>query len=348
MARYPDASWRPLAGGHQAVMPKHDVVCLHTMVGYLTTTDAMFKRNGWTGTESHFGVGGKWGGDADKGYDGKVFQWGDTAYKADANLDGWDRVISIETADNAPGLVKNIQPWTPKQLDAIVKLVAWLCRKHDIPPVLIPDSKPSRRGIGYHQLGCEHSRGVGAVPGFLVKGGERWSKSEGKECPGPQRIAQVKTIIVPRVKALLAPKPTTPKPKPPVKETPAVAAITIKDVLDMKFTLTTQYQADQMKSNGGDWKVGDSFTLRDLALWGGPGTQRILHTIRDSAADIDAVTALLKAIDLQVPDDLGTRLTGLETGIGKIPNDLATRLQVLQDSVDKLTPATPTGDPRSV
>lgn len=338
MARYPKAQWRPLAAGHQKPMLAHDIFCFHTMVGNLYGTDQMFKSGGWTGTESHFGVGGKWGGDAARGLDGVVYQWGDTAYKADANLDGWDRVISVETADNAPKYAKDIQPWTPKQLDSLVNLAVWACITHKIPPVLIPDTRPGRRGLAWHAQGVEHSKGVGKVPGFLVAGGERWSTSPGKECPGAQRIAQIKTIIVPRVKARLQ------KPEAPV----AAAPLTLNDIMNMKFVLTTQYQVDMLNSNGGNFKLGGSFTLRDAVLWGGPGEQRLLHNLLDVSADVDSVQAALKSLDAQIPDDLGARLSALSAGLGKIPDDLATRLQVLQDALDRLVPPTPTGTPRSV
>lgn len=200
MAIYPSATYRPLERTQrQPKMTRHDIVCLHTMVGNLTGTDGMFHRNGWGGTESHFGIGGKW---AD-GRDGEVIQWQDTTFTADANLDGNHRVLSIETGDNAPRTPAEIPPWTDRQLDSIVKLVAWLCRTYDIPAVLIPDSKPGRRGIGYHRLGCQHSGGT-HPPGFLQPGGEHWSSSLGKECPGPARIAQMPHIVS-RVASLLHP-----------------------------------------------------------------------------------------------------------------------------------------------
>lgn len=195
MARYPGAVWRPLGEQTEPRITHPDIVCLHTMVGYLSSTDAMFKVNGYTGTESHFGVGGIWGkGDVAQQLDGVVYQWQDTRFQADANGMGNDRLISIETADNAPKLPRDIAPWTPRQVDALVDLVAWCCREHDIPAVLIPDSRPGRRGIGYHRLGCDPWR---------VAGGELWSDAYGKECPGSARIDQIKTIIVPRVAAAL-------------------------------------------------------------------------------------------------------------------------------------------------
>jgi hypothetical protein len=184
------ATRKPLGVQTEKKMRAHDIICIHTMVGYLASTDDMFKQNGYTGTESHFGIGGRWGSDARRELDGVIYQWQDTDYEADANLDGAPRVLSIETADNAPSLPREIQPWTPKQVESIVNLIAVLCLLYDIPPVLIPDTKPGRRGLGYHAQGIAPNR---------VTGGEVWSVSRGKECPGPVRIQQFKTVIVPAV-----------------------------------------------------------------------------------------------------------------------------------------------------
>lgn len=191
MTTFKGAQFRPLATAQrQPRMAAHDVVVLHTMVGTLTGTDRMFHANGWSGTESHFGIGGRWG----DGRDGEIIQWQDTEFTADANLDGNHRVISIETGDNFPRSAADIEPWTPRQLDSIVAVTAWACRRYDIPAVLIPDSKPGRRGIGYHRLGIDPWR---------VPGGEKWSSARGKECPADQRIAQMPEIVA-RVKAVLA------------------------------------------------------------------------------------------------------------------------------------------------
>jgi hypothetical protein len=177
------------------------------MVGYLIGTDRMWRPDGYVGIESHFGVGGKWGPDVGLALDGRIFQWQDLRYQADANLDGNPTVISIETADNA---AEPIQPWSDKQLDAIVNLLDWLCRPEahkacpvswlchqiGIPRQLIPDTKPGRRGIGYHRQGIE-----GNYPDGLVPGGVRWSRATGKTCPADARIHQIKTIIIPRLNA---------------------------------------------------------------------------------------------------------------------------------------------------
>lgn len=191
---YPGATYRPLGAQTQPQLSTHEVVCLHTAVGGLAGTDSYFRDQGFGGTESHFGVGGKWGPDAAAGLDGVVYQWQDLDFTADANLEGNDRVISIETADNAPQLPADIEAWTPAQLDAIVALVAWLCRTYDIPPRLVPDTKPGTRGIGYHAQGTAAS---------LPAGWERWSTTVGKPCPTSRRINQLISVVIPRVQLAL-------------------------------------------------------------------------------------------------------------------------------------------------
>ena len=183
MALYPAAQWRPLADGNpDAQMTAHDIVCVHTMVGFLGGTETMFRKDGWTGTESHFGVGGP----SDLGLDGTVYQWVDTDYQADANLEGNPRLISIETSDGGD----ETTPWTEAQLAAIAGIIVWACREHDIPAELVADSTPGRRGIGYHRQGIEP---------WKVAGGERWSKANGKVCPGDVRIQQLLDDVIPRV-----------------------------------------------------------------------------------------------------------------------------------------------------
>lgn len=229
------AEWRPLGPGNPPnKMARHDIICLHTMVGYLASTDRMFRRQGWTGTESHFGVGGRWGSDVSgpENLDGRIYQWVDTTYRADANLDGNHRLISIETADNAPQKAADILAWTPNQVRSIIALVAELCRAYDIPAELVSDSKPGRRGIAYHRQGIDPWR---------VAGGETWSTSRGKECPGDRRIAQIRNEIIPGVRAALAPKPqefimaTKAELKEAIREVLAEKAVT-NDLAEKLFT----------------------------------------------------------------------------------------------------------------
>lgn len=217
MKTYPGAVFKPLGPQTEPTMTGHDVLCLHTMVGVLASTDGYFRHGngeGYAGTESHYGVGGKWGKDAALGLDGTVWQWQDRRYEADANLDGRHRIISIETGDNFPASAADIEPWTPLQCEAISQLLAWestveahadcppswTCHREGIPLALIPDTLPGRRGVGYHQQGCDPWR---------VSGGVLWSPSRGKVCPGARRIAQIPAVIA-RAQAITAAKHTPP------------------------------------------------------------------------------------------------------------------------------------------
>lgn len=195
---YPGATYRPLGPQTQSRLTYRDIVCLHTMVGSLWGTDAYFRRSGYGGTESHFGVG----------YDGEVLQWQDLDYRADANLDGNDHIISIETADYGTGFSKwnlndasQVPAWTGAQVEAIAKLTAWLCDRFDLPIAQVPDSRRGHQGVAYHRQG---------VPGYMVSGGERWSTAYRKACPGDRRIAQIPEVIRRAHGGVAAPTPAVP------------------------------------------------------------------------------------------------------------------------------------------
>ena len=204
--RCPEASWKPLGKQKEPAMTGHDLVIVHTMVGYLHSTDTMFRAGGYDGTESHYGIGGRWGSDASRDLDGVIWQWQDRGRQADANLAANPTAISIETADNAPVRAADIARWTPAQAEALVTLLtwecsaeahagcpsSWTCHGRGIPASLVPDSRPGRRGVAYHRQGVDPWR---------VSGGQRWSPSRGKECPGPARITQLTSEIIPAVRA---------------------------------------------------------------------------------------------------------------------------------------------------
>lgn len=183
MARF--GAWRPLSSnwGRQAKMVRHDLVILHTMAGSLGGTESHFKKQGYSGTFSHFGIGPN----------GETYQWQDTDFRSAANGAANPRSVTVETADYGPGFPKwnlndasQIPAWTPAQVETLVNLIVWACRTHNIPCVLVPDSKPGRRGIAWHRLG---------VVGYAVRGGEIWSSARGKVCPGNRRIAQIPGIV---------------------------------------------------------------------------------------------------------------------------------------------------------
>ena len=175
--RYPGAEWRPLST-HQTE-PKIGVprvLVFHTMVGGLRGTESMFRRNGYSGNESTFGLGGPTDGAE---LDGALWQWGPLDRQADAQHDGNAYATSIEMSDGGTPS----RPLSRKQIDKLVNFSAWWCRQTGNPPVLV--RSPSGRGFGYHRL-------------FRA-----WNNN-GHTCPGDVRIRQIKGVIIPRVADMLA------------------------------------------------------------------------------------------------------------------------------------------------
>lgn len=179
MAVMPGVEFRHGVTDGAPLMKRFDVVCLHTIVGSPPADAAHFS------TRS----------------DGHIFQSRDTRFQSAANLNGNDRVIAIENDDVGPAF----GPWntrdghavpafTPQQVEAIARICAWAHETHGIPLEPCPDSKRGSRGIGYHRLGIPGNFETYAFGG-IVAGGEVWTKSFGKVCPGDARIAQLPQII---------------------------------------------------------------------------------------------------------------------------------------------------------
>jgi hypothetical protein len=101
-------------------------------------------------------------------------------YRANRRPDGTG-AISVETDSDKFGVAL----WSDEQVDAIVDLLTDLCRKHGIPARLCRSA--SDPGIGWHIMW--------GSPG-------EWTPVA-KACPGPGRIVQMRTQILPRVQANL-------------------------------------------------------------------------------------------------------------------------------------------------
>jgi peptidoglycan hydrolase-like protein with peptidoglycan-binding domain len=173
--KYSKALWRPLGAQTEPSIGVPRVLIVHTMVGNLAGTDAMFKRDGYIGTESTFGIGGPW---ETPSLDGVVYQWQELDHCADAQWDGNAYATSIETADGG----NPNHPWTDKQLDALVHLAVWWCQQTHHPARLV--TSPSDTGIGYHAQ-------------FPA-----WNKSA-HTCPGAVRISQLREAVIPRAAGIL-------------------------------------------------------------------------------------------------------------------------------------------------
>jgi peptidoglycan hydrolase-like protein with peptidoglycan-binding domain len=187
--RYSVALWRPLSEQNPEPLIKPTQLIWHTMVGYLKPTEDMFRRNGYGGTESTFGLGGKY----DGSLDGTLYQWQLLDHQADAQWDGNARANSIECSDGG----RADEPFTDKQIDASIRLGIWWCQQTGVAPVRA--ASWDSPGFGYHCL-------------F-----HQWNKSN-HSCPGTARIAQLEKEIWPEIAASIT------HPHPPPHPPPAIPA----------------------------------------------------------------------------------------------------------------------------
>lgn len=124
-----------------------------------------------TNLESHFGLD----------YDGSMGQFIGTQTRADANYranlrpDGTG-AVSVETASN----LKHTDPWTPEQIEALIRLGVWLHQQHGIPLRICQAWDDP--GYGYHRLYPEWSSG-------------------GTDCPGDARVRQFREVVFPGIVA---------------------------------------------------------------------------------------------------------------------------------------------------
>lgn len=195
MALYNEAKFRPVtrfkpgvAGSVATKMPAPGRLILHTAVFDKTSMFSQF--NVPKTPTSHFYVA----------HDGSVEQYIDTVFRSSANLKGNHDCITVESQDmGGPFPIwdtkgSDVPAWTRKQVEALARLAAWVHMAHGMPLELLPSSKAGTRGVGWHRQGIDPTR---------VPGGELWSESKGKVCPGDRRIAQIPGIVA-RAKEIAA------------------------------------------------------------------------------------------------------------------------------------------------
>ena len=177
MSRMPGAVSQGEHGSE--AMSRHDIVCVHTIVGTAPAHAA------------HFSTAA----------DGTIHQSRDTKFKSAANLNGNHRVIAIENEDRGPAFGDwntddghAVPALTTEQVEAIAKILAWAHKEHGVPLQLCPDSKPTSKGLAYHRQGIDGNFGPFKHPG-RVSDGEQWSEHFGKVCPGDRRIDQLPAIL---------------------------------------------------------------------------------------------------------------------------------------------------------
>lgn len=193
MPKYPGATWRPVTRYQSGslrigIEPRRFVH--HTAVSAAASMHEFFDQDGQP--TPHFYVNAQ----------GEVEQYIDTDYRATACLDGNSDCIAVESWDGGPSAFKGgaSPEWTDAQVEACARLVAWCAKTHGIPLVRLSSSRPGTRGVGWHRQGIDGNFGhpPGTLLGGRVDGGEHWSASAGKVCPGDAKIRGVVDLIIPR------------------------------------------------------------------------------------------------------------------------------------------------------
>ncbi len=221
-----------------------------------------------TNLESHFG----------QSYDGSIAQYIGTETKADANYlanrrpDGTG-AVSIETASN----LDHTDPWTPAQIEGLIKLGVWMHKQHGIPLRICRTADDP--GYGYHRLHASWSTG-------------------GTACPGDARVDQFKKIVFPGIvaRATGTPAPTTPEES------------------DVTINKLVESNAVDVALVSGEW-TGLAFT--DAVVHSGPrtlvGPTMVQLTF---AADTDSATTVVGRFYLTNTDGSGESGYGDVVGSG--------------------------------
>lgn len=172
---FPGATWRPMPGSSsRPKRRKGRGVGFHVAVHL---GPSIYDINLSTGNDAHLYVR----------KDGSVEQNVDLDLVAWAGVDGNPSMIWVET-EGGVGTTAQVdaEVWTPQQANTLARIARWAHDTEGTPLQVMPDSRPTSRGIGTHRLGIDPWR---------VAGGESWSSHRGKQCPGAAKVAQVPAIV---------------------------------------------------------------------------------------------------------------------------------------------------------
>lgn len=179
----------------------------------------------------------------------------------DFDLQCWSSVAGNATcpAGESQGGVNNPngEPWTDNQAESIAIVYAFGMEHEGWPDQLMPDSRPGSRGLGWHRLGIDPWR---------VSGGELWSSSRGKVCPGDAKIAGMPMILA-RARELFHGSPS-PAPAPAPAPAPRTAPPRLRWILPRGH-----YVGDikgPARSHGGDPRYDSAAVIalvRNVQQW---------------------------------------------------------------------------------
>lgn len=185
MAWYPGAErmeLQPESDAQPAIVPTQ--LILHSIAAPWTPRRMFEYWRDSTNLESHFGLG----------FDGSLGQYIGTQTRADANMYANLRpngtgAVSCESASN----LQHTDPWTPEQVEALIKLGVWMHQQHNLPLRICRTWDDP--GYGYHRMFPQWSDG-------------------GTACPGDARVRQFHDLVFPGIVARASGQTPTPAPAP--------------------------------------------------------------------------------------------------------------------------------------
>lgn len=205
MATYPGAIQRPISKNVGGPLTTVRGLILHTAASDAGGAGhATYWSRENVGVSAHFFID----------YDGTCWQLVDTARQSWTSGAACNSTIGVETQGWGHEL------WTPQQAEALARLIAWASVEHKFPIQAMPDSKAGRRGVGWHAQGVAATTAQ-LKAGVSQTGGELWSKSRGKVCPGQSRIEQIPAILTRATVLAWSPDTPTPPVPPAPRPTPA-------------------------------------------------------------------------------------------------------------------------------
>jgi hypothetical protein len=112
--------------------------------------------------------------------------------------------IAIVAEDKGAGFPtwsgSNVPPYTAQQVESLIFILGWICARYGLPASSIRTSLPDEpHGIGWHRLGIDGNFPTSWAYWGRQPGGQHWSNTTGKACPGDNRIRQLTEQIVPAV-----------------------------------------------------------------------------------------------------------------------------------------------------
>lgn len=141
--------------------------------------------------------------------DGSFVQRQDLLLRSAASVEANPYSIAITAEDKGPAFPSwsgnDVPAYTAAQVDTIVRVLAWICKRFGIPPEAVRDScLGNGPGSAWHRLGINGNFPLWpSIFRGRVAGCQLWSSSFGKGCPGNERIKQINNVIIPRVIAIL-------------------------------------------------------------------------------------------------------------------------------------------------